>query len=257
VIADFPIILKIFLSKINVLFQMVMKIQAKFSVFTALVLFFIPQVSSAYFYQQGIASTGTYTTVIKIDKANYSAGEPIVVSGQVEPYDKARELQVTIMDSSKKILVFQTVVVNSDASFSFTVTDTEKWRKDTYVVLAQYGTSDVEVGKASFSFEPAIPESNPESNPSTIIPIWIKNNAGWWAEGTISDSDFVQGLQYLINQGIIKIPQTAQGAKSDQEIPSWIKNNAKWWAEGTISDNDFIQGIQFLIKSGIMIIERR
>ena len=86
------------------------------------------------------------------------------------------------------------------------------------------------------------------------LPTWIKNNAKWWADGTIEDSDFVQGVQYMINNNIIQIPQTAQGERSSQEIPVWIKNNAKWWADGTISDMDFIQGIQFLIKNGIMTV---
>ncbi len=37
------------------------------------------------------------------------------------------------------------------------------------------------------------------------IPSWIKNNARFWAEGKITDKDFVSGIQYLITQGIIKL----------------------------------------------------
>ena len=39
----------------------------------------------------------------------------------------------------------------------------------------------------------------------TSIPDWIKNNAGWWADGQIDDSSFVSGLQWLISNGIMKI----------------------------------------------------
>ena len=39
----------------------------------------------------------------------------------------------------------------------------------------------------------------------TSIPGWIKNNAGWWADGQIDDGDFVSGLQWLISNGIMKI----------------------------------------------------
>ncbi len=86
-----------------------------------------------------------------------------------------------------------------------------------------------------------------------MIPAWIKNNAKWWSEGTIGDSDFVQGIQYLINKGIMKIPTSSQtGTSSSQVIPTWIKNNAKWWAEGTITDKDFVSGIQYLITQGII-----
>jgi len=34
---------------------------------------------------------------------------------------------------------------------------------------------------------------------------WVKNNARWWAEGKISDMDFVNGIQFLIKNGIIKV----------------------------------------------------
>ena len=37
------------------------------------------------------------------------------------------------------------------------------------------------------------------------IPDWIRNNARWWADGMITDEDYVQGLQYMISQGILKI----------------------------------------------------
>jgi len=94
-----------------------------------------------------------------------------------------------------------------------------------------------------------------QTEKQTIIPAWIKNNAGWWAEGTIDDDAFVSGIQYLIKEDILKIPTTTQGSNSgSNEIPAWIKNNAGWWAEGTIDDNAFVSGIQFLIKEGIMRI---
>ena len=87
------------------------------------------------------------------------------------------------------------------------------------------------------------------------VPGWIKNNAGWWAEGVIDDDAFVQGIQFLIKEGIMAIPSTVtQSEGSASEIPGWIKNNAGWWAEGVIDDDAFVQGIQFLIKEGIMAI---
>ena len=85
------------------------------------------------------------------------------------------------------------------------------------------------------------------------IPSWIKNNAGWWSEGAIDDDSFVQGIQFLIKEGIMKIPPTSQGSTTTaQEIPDWIKNNAGWWADGQIDDDPFVQGLQFLMKEGIL-----
>jgi hypothetical protein len=87
------------------------------------------------------------------------------------------------------------------------------------------------------------------------IPCWIKNNAGWWAENKIGDNDFVGGIKYLIENGIMKIPSTSQGEGSaSNKIPPWIKNNAGWWAVDSITDNDFVDGIKYLIENGIMKI---
>ena len=88
----------------------------------------------------------------------------------------------------------------------------------------------------------------------TSIPGWIKNNAGWWADGQIDDGSFVSGIQWLISNGIMSIPPTEQGAGSDDVIPSWIKNNAGWWADEQIDDNAFVSGLQWLISNGIMTI---
>ena len=84
------------------------------------------------------------------------------------------------------------------------------------------------------------------------IPFWIKDNAGGWADGQIDDETFVRGIQYLINEEIMNIPQTESGESSGNDIPSWIKNNAGWWAEDAIDDETFVQGIQYLITNGIM-----
>jgi hypothetical protein len=99
------------------------------------------------------------------------------------------------------------------------------------------------------------PVTIPDPVPPQEIPSWIKNNAGWWADGAIDDDSFVQGIQFLIKEGIMKIPPTSQGSSGgSNEIPSWIKNNAGWWADGAIDDESFVGGIQFLIEEGIMTV---
>ena len=99
------------------------------------------------------------------------------------------------------------------------------------------------------------------------IPAWIKNNAGWWATDQIDDSSFLQGIQYLIQEGIMIIPPTESSDDSDaipdagqraqafdQRVPAWIKNNAGWWATDQIDDSSFLQGIQYLVQKGIIVV---
>lgn len=40
---------------------------------------------------------------------------------------------------------------------------------------------------------------------STVVPEWVKNNAKWWAEGSISEADYLTSLEYLISNGIIDV----------------------------------------------------
>ena len=40
---------------------------------------------------------------------------------------------------------------------------------------------------------------------SDAIPSWIKNTAGWWAEDQISETEFVNSIEYLIDSGIIQV----------------------------------------------------
>ena len=89
------------------------------------------------------------------------------------------------------------------------------------------------------------------------IPSWIKNNAGWWATDLIDDSSFLQGIQYLIKEGIMVIPPTeTSGSSGSEGVPAWIKNNAGWWADGQIDDGSFVSGIQWLISNGIIVVEQ-
>ena len=87
------------------------------------------------------------------------------------------------------------------------------------------------------------------------VPEWVKNNAGWWANGDIGESDFISGIQFLIEDGIIAVPQTeTSSSKKPNSVPEWVKNNAGWWANGDIGESDFISGIQFLVKTGLVSV---
>ena len=94
--------------------------------------------------------------------------------------------------------------------------------------------------------------NTPVQNPASI-PDWVRTDIGGWAKGSLTDGDFVQGLQYLVKQNIIN-GTTMDVTSSFTQIPSWIKNNARWWVDNQISDDEFVQGIQYMIQHGIIKI---
>tara|TARA_B100000029_G_scaffold400388_1_gene399309 strand:+ start:278 stop:1051 length:774 start_codon:yes stop_codon:yes gene_type:complete len=88
------------------------------------------------------------------------------------------------------------------------------------------------------------------------IPEWVKNNASWWSEREISQTEFVNGLEFLINEGIIYIPSTEPRIPGpDKIIPDWVRNTAGWWSDNKISDSEFINAMKYLIKIGIIEVD--
>ncbi len=85
------------------------------------------------------------------------------------------------------------------------------------------------------------------------VPDWIKNNAKWWSSDLISDAEFFNGISYLINEGILIIPNLPDSDTSHSKIvPIWVKHTASWWAEGKIDENEFLKSIEFLVENGII-----
>jgi hypothetical protein len=125
------------------------------------------------------------------------------------------------------------------------------------------GTYQIIVEIDGILFQPIPPEtaifslnvgtSSNQTGGTIQIPSWVKTNAKYWHDGSIDDSTFAQGIQYMIKQGIITIPPTPSGQpKPGVQIPAWIKNNAGYWATGNIDDATFVKGIQYLIMEGII-----
>ncbi len=80
------------------------------------------------------------------------------------------------------------------------------------------------------------------------VPPWVKLSAQSWSQGTASNSEFLNTIQFMIKQNIIKSTPSAE-LKS---IPNWLKHNAMWWSSGLISDQEFIHIIEYLIETRII-----
>ena len=88
------------------------------------------------------------------------------------------------------------------------------------------------------------------------IPDWVKNTAGWWADGQIPDSAFLQGIQFLIKEEIITVQIPTVDSEAVEEVPGWVKNTVAWWAEGKIHDITFAGAIKYLLSQGIITVEQ-
>lgn len=87
------------------------------------------------------------------------------------------------------------------------------------------------------------------------IPNWIKNSAKQWARAEITDSDFVNGIKYLIENNFIRASGLSDNTKSGNEIPDWIRNNALWWSSDKITEDEFVDGIEYLIEKRVIVLD--
>lgn len=89
----------------------------------------------------------------------------------------------------------------------------------------------------------------------SVIPDWVKNNAKWWSQAQISDTDFAGALEYLIKEEVILIGKdTPSEGAPEPKIPSWLRENAGWWSQGLLTDAEFAKSIQWMIHNGFIRI---
>jgi hypothetical protein len=181
----------------------------------------------------------------------YFDGQEIEV---IDPNGFFQDVSFTLneIDDLKKEIVLEITFANEMDTSDIILRSWDPYLNsfDTYILDAITVVSDEIIESPITTYdEPVI-----EKLQSSSIPIWIKNNAAWWSEQQIGDSDFVAGIEYLIKNGIINVPGVQVSTSSTTEIPDWIKNNASWWSDSLITDGDFIEAMQWLVANGVIQI---
>jgi hypothetical protein len=180
----------------------------------------------------------------------YNDGQELLV---VDPNGFFQDVSFTLneIDDLKKEIVLEITFANEMDTTDIILRSWDPYLNsfDTYILDAITVVSDEIIESPITTYdEPVI-----ENLQSQTIPIWIKNNAAWWSEQQIGDSDFVAGIEYLIKNGIINVPGVEVGTDSvSTEIPAWIQNNASWWSDSLITDEDFVEAMQWLVANGVI-----
>jgi hypothetical protein len=228
-------------------------------------LFFVILPAHAEEQQIKLTSDGTLKIGLSTDPANPNPGDQAqlkidFINKQTNYVQHHIDYKVTIMKETNQVYgtsILHTAEGSITIPFQFTNAGIFQVIVEVDGILFQPIPPDtaqftVTVGNSQSSQNGSSQQT--DSTQSVVIPSWIKNNANWWSHGQVGDSDFVKGIQYMIQQRIMQIPaqQSSSAASGTQSIPLWIKNNAGWWAAGQISDNDFVKGIQWLVSNGII-----
>lgn len=122
----------------------------------------------------------------------------ITISGITGDLKKTNNAFLTIIRPDGKTIESKAAVLESGVYQTTLILDRD-FPRGTYKVIGTFNGV-------------AIPTSFFYVKESTLakIPLWFKNNAGWWADGKISDVDFVSGLQYLINKKLFQFEYNSE-----------------------------------------------
>ncbi len=89
---------------------------------------------------------------------------------------------------------FTLTTISRDGTFTATMELNSESQIGIYIVYAEI-EGDLHLVQA---FE--VKDQN-----ASKVPVWIKNNAQWWAEDKITDSDFIKGIEFLVSNKIIAV----------------------------------------------------
>lgn len=78
------------------------------------------------------------------------------------------------------------------------------------------------------------------------VPSWVKIRAEWWADGIVSDDDFISGMKLMVDKGIIKISESLnKNTKIYSDIGYFTINKDKYNISKTPQVNVEINGRTF------------
>lgn len=186
---------------------------------------------------------------LNTDKKVYQPGEDIILDINTIGLGEKSFAEILVIDSNN------TMIDNFGVTGSnSTILSGDKYQKNGKYTAELINPTTGDFDFTSFIVEtPSAKPDNSSQKANTIlqIPTWMKNNAKWWSQGTISDDEFTSGLQFLINQGTVKIPSSQPSVTHSGKIPDWVKTDAWLWSAGEMSDKEFVSGLQYLADNRV------
>lgn len=161
----------------------------------------------------------------------------VEVNGNIENYQRGEPITLKIIHPGG--LISDVIITGkSNGDFTAHISIEENWKSGSFSIIASYDEKDF--GKVDFQLN------------KIQIPTYFKNVASWWSDGLIEDFEFIDGIEYLIAERIIEIPNLSQNSSSKNMIPDWVRQNIGWWSNGLTSDTELVNSIQYLVEKGII-----
>ena len=175
-------------------------------------------------------------SITKISLPSSGSVSEVILSGSVDNPISGTPILMTLTLPNGKTQEFN-ASITSNGNYKSVLSVNSNSLPGIYKIDLEYAKN--QIGSVSFDVL------------SENIPSWVRDSAKQWSSSTMSNSEFINGIKYLLEDDLM-VPSSEQS--SERFIPSWVKDSTKWWAENEISDEDYIQLIQYLVKKSIILI---
>jgi len=219
--------------------------------------------------------TTTFAVSLSTDKSDYSYGDLLTVTGQVNSVQEGQVIVLQIINPAQSdIVIADQFLPTPQGSFSKTYPlEGPRLNLDgTYTLKIFYGewfestfqfktevTSDSSSEASLPVSNPTIPsESTPESEPqskeeskkkSVLDFVDPNKDPQYYIERYYNEPNYKEWFDKNYPDYTI---EEAVGLESKTKLPEWVRNIFSWYAENKISEDELIGALQFLIKEGII-----
>ena len=216
--------------------------------------------------------TTTFAIGLSTDKSDYSYGDPLTVTGQVDTVEEGQFIVLQIINPTQSdIVIADQFLPTSQGSFSKTYPlEGPKLNLDgTYTLKIFYG----EWFESTFQFKTEVTSdssSESSSNPTTSsdstpepklqseeklkkksVPDFVdpNKNPQYYIDRYYNEPNYKEWFDRNYPDYTI---EEAVGLELNTKLPDWVRNIFIWYGEDKISEDELIGALQFLIKEGII-----
>ena len=142
----------------------------------------------------------------QFEKPSRGVMNQVKISGHVDNFAKGDKIFLVIEKPNGEIV--EQTAVSKDGSFNASVILNHDTKSGQYTVTLQH--RNIQDSIIFNVIEKSHTSQNTEFSKNTPkgIPDWVKNNAKWWADGMITENDFIKGIEHMANSGIIQVKQS-------------------------------------------------
>jgi hypothetical protein len=149
---------------------------------------------------ENLSSIGMIKNPIHVETKIYyipSRGETVFVnlSGNVNEYGKSGFVLLEIHKPDNTTEIIRTPVLET-GFYSTVFPITDQSQKGTYQITSEFNGKQISINYFSLTTSNTVSEK---------IPFWFVTVFHWWIENTISDAEFIQCIQYLVNNKILTV----------------------------------------------------